>query len=110
MSVDLVIEVLPTYLLAIDLAREIGRPLAQPELARFFGQGEAIFGRVIAAAAPVSCQTKPGSLPVGSSPSSSPARRPGSLPIRRPFVPPPSICSACTSPGSASIQPASTRR
>ena len=52
MSVDLVIEVLPTYLLAIELAREIGRPLGQPELARFFGQGEAIFGRVIAAAAP----------------------------------------------------------
>jgi AcrR family transcriptional regulator len=52
MSVDLVIEVLPTYLLAIDLAREIGRPLAQPELARFFGQGEAVFGRVLAAAAP----------------------------------------------------------
>jgi Bacterial regulatory proteins, tetR family. len=52
MSVDLVIEVLPTYLLAIDLAREIGRPLAQPELALFFGQGEAVFGRVIDAAAP----------------------------------------------------------
>jgi AcrR family transcriptional regulator len=52
MSVDLVIEVLPTYLLAIDLAREIGRPLSQPELARFFGQGEAIFGRVLAAVAP----------------------------------------------------------
>jgi AcrR family transcriptional regulator len=52
MSVDLVIEVLPTYLLAIDLARQIGRPLGQPELARFFGQGEAIFGRVLAAAAP----------------------------------------------------------
>ncbi len=52
MSVDLVIDVLPTYLLAIDLARQIGRPLDQPGLARFFGQGEAIFGRVIAAAAP----------------------------------------------------------
>ena len=52
MSVDLVIEVLPTYLLAIDLARQIGRPLVQSELARFFGQGEAIFGRVIAAVAP----------------------------------------------------------
>jgi AcrR family transcriptional regulator len=52
MSVDLVIEVLPTYLLAIDLAREIGRPLTQPDLARFFGQGEAVFGRVLAAAAP----------------------------------------------------------
>ena len=35
-----------------DLAREIGRSLSQPQLARFFGQGEAIFGRVIAAAAP----------------------------------------------------------
>lgn len=52
LSVDLVIEVLPTYLLAIDLAREIGRPLVQPELARFFGQGEAVFGRVLVAAAP----------------------------------------------------------
>jgi AcrR family transcriptional regulator len=52
MVVDLVIEVLPTYLLAIDLAREIGRPLVQPELGRFFGQGEAVFGRVLAAAAP----------------------------------------------------------
>ena len=52
MSVDLVIEVLPAYLLAIDLAREVGRPLARPELARLFGQAEAIFGRVIAAAAP----------------------------------------------------------
>lgn len=52
MSVDLVIDVLPTYLLAIDLARQTGRPLDQPGLARFFGQGEAIFGRVIAAAAP----------------------------------------------------------
>ena len=52
MSVDLVIEVLPTYLLAIDLARQIGRPLDQPGLARFFGQGEAIFGRVVSAAAP----------------------------------------------------------
>lgn len=52
LTVDLVIDVLPTYLLAIDLAREIGRPLVQPELARFFGQGEAIFGRVLVAAAP----------------------------------------------------------
>lgn len=52
LSVDLVIEVLPTYLLAIDLARQIGRPLVQPELARFFGQGEAVFGRVLVAAAP----------------------------------------------------------
>jgi len=52
MTVDLVIEVLPTYLLAVDLVRQIGRPLSQPELARFFGQGEAIFGRVIAAVAP----------------------------------------------------------
>ena len=52
MSVDLVIEVLPTYLLAVDLARQIGRPLVQLELARFFGQGEAIFGRVLAAVAP----------------------------------------------------------
>lgn len=52
LTVDLVIDVLPTYLLAIDLAREIGRPLAQPELARFFGQGEAVFGRVLVAAAP----------------------------------------------------------
>ena len=52
MTVDVVIEVLPTYLLAVDLAREIGRPLSQPQLAAFFGQGEAIFGRVIAAAAP----------------------------------------------------------
>jgi len=51
LSVDLVIEVLPTYLLAIDLARQIGRPLDQPGLAQFFGQGEAIFGRVIAATA-----------------------------------------------------------
>jgi len=52
LTVDVVIEVLPTYLLAIDLAREIGRPLSQPQLARFFGQGEAVFGRVIEAAAP----------------------------------------------------------
>jgi AcrR family transcriptional regulator len=52
MTVDVVIEVLPAYLLAVDLAREVGRPLSQPQLARFFGQGEAIFGRVIAAAAP----------------------------------------------------------
>ena len=52
LSVDLVIEVLPTYLLAIDLARQMGRPLVQPELARFFGQGEAVFGRVLVAAAP----------------------------------------------------------
>jgi len=52
MTVDLVIEVLPTYLLAVDLARQMGRPLSQPQLAGFFGQGEAIFGRVIAAAAP----------------------------------------------------------
>jgi AcrR family transcriptional regulator len=52
LTVDLVIDVLPTYLLAIDLAREIGRPLVQPELARFFGQGEAVFGRVLVAAAP----------------------------------------------------------
>ncbi len=51
MTVDLVIDVLPAYLLAVDLAREVGRPLSQPQLARFFGQGEAIFGRVIAAAA-----------------------------------------------------------
>ena len=52
MTVDVVIDVLPTYLLAVDLAREMGRPLSQPQLAGFFGQGEAIFGRVIAAAAP----------------------------------------------------------
>jgi hypothetical protein len=52
MSVDLVIEVLPTYLLAIDLAGQMGRRMGQPELARFFGQGEAIFGRVLAASAP----------------------------------------------------------
>jgi AcrR family transcriptional regulator len=52
MTVDVVIDVLPAYLLAIDLAREIGRHLSQPQLARYFGQGEAIFGRVIAAAAP----------------------------------------------------------
>ena len=52
LTVDVVIDVLPTYLLAVDLARQIGRPLSQPQLARFFGQGEAIFGRVIAAAAP----------------------------------------------------------
>jgi AcrR family transcriptional regulator len=52
MTVDVVIEVLPAYLLAVDLAREVGRPLSQPQLARFFRQGEAIFGRVIAAAAP----------------------------------------------------------
>jgi AcrR family transcriptional regulator len=52
MSVDLVIDVMPTYLLAIDLARQMGRPLDQSGLARFFGQGEAVFGRVIAAAAP----------------------------------------------------------
>ena len=52
MSVDLVIDVLPTYLLAIDLAREMGRPLSQPQLARLFGQGEAIFGRVLVASAP----------------------------------------------------------
>jgi AcrR family transcriptional regulator len=52
MTVDVVIDVLPTYLLAVDLAREIGRPLSQPQLARFFGQGEAIFGRVIVATAP----------------------------------------------------------
>jgi AcrR family transcriptional regulator len=52
MTVDVVIEVLPAYLLAVDLAREVGRPLSQPQRARFFGQGEAIFGRVIAAAAP----------------------------------------------------------
>jgi AcrR family transcriptional regulator len=52
LTVDVVIDVLPTYLLAVDLAREIGRPLSQPQLARFFGQGEAIFGRVIAAVAP----------------------------------------------------------
>jgi AcrR family transcriptional regulator len=51
MTVDLVIDVLPAYLLAVDLAREVGRPLSQPQLARFFGQGQAIFGRVIAAAA-----------------------------------------------------------
>jgi AcrR family transcriptional regulator len=51
LTVDLVIDVLPTYLLAIDLAREIGRPLVQPELARFFGQGEAVFGRVLVATA-----------------------------------------------------------
>jgi AcrR family transcriptional regulator len=52
LTVDVVIDVLPTYLLAVDLAREIGRPLSQPQLARFFGQGEAIFGRVIVGAAP----------------------------------------------------------
>ena len=52
MTIDLVIQVLPTYLLAVDLARQIGRSLSQPELARFFGQGEAIFGRVIAGVAP----------------------------------------------------------
>ncbi len=52
MSVDVVIDVLPTYLLAIDLARQMGRPLTQPELARFFGQGEAIFGRVLMGCAP----------------------------------------------------------
>jgi hypothetical protein len=52
MTVDVVIEVLPTYLLAVDLARQMGRPLSQSQLAGFFGQGEAIFGRVIAAAAP----------------------------------------------------------
>lgn len=51
-TVDVVIDVLPTYLLAVDLAREMGRPLSQPQLAGFFGQGEAIFGRVIVAAAP----------------------------------------------------------
>ncbi len=52
LTIDLVIEVLPTYLLAIDLAREVGRRLAQGDLARYFGQGEAIFGRVLAASAP----------------------------------------------------------
>ena len=52
MTVEVVIDVLPTYLLAVDLARQVGRPLSQPQLAGFFGQGEAIFGRVIAAVAP----------------------------------------------------------
>jgi len=52
LTVDVVIDVLPTYLLAVDLAREIGRPLSRTQLAGFFGQGEAIFGRVIAAVAP----------------------------------------------------------
>ena len=52
LSVDVVIDVLPTYLLALDLARQMGRPLTQPDLADFFGQGEAIFGRVLAASAP----------------------------------------------------------
>ena len=52
MSVDVVIDVLPTYLLALDLARQMGRPLTQSELAGFFGQGEAIFGRVLVACAP----------------------------------------------------------
>jgi AcrR family transcriptional regulator len=52
MSIDVVIELLPTYLLAIDLARQVGRPLSQAELARFFGQAEAIFGHVLLAVAP----------------------------------------------------------
>jgi AcrR family transcriptional regulator len=52
MTVDVVIDVLPAYLLAVDLARQMGRPLSQPQLAGFFGQGETIFGRVIEAAAP----------------------------------------------------------
>jgi AcrR family transcriptional regulator len=52
MTVDVVIDVLPAYLLSIDLAREIGRPMSQRDLARFFGQGEIVFGRVIVGAAP----------------------------------------------------------
>ena len=52
MTVDVVIDVLPAYLLALDLARQMGRPLSQPQLAAFFGQGEVVFGRVLEQAAP----------------------------------------------------------
>jgi AcrR family transcriptional regulator len=52
MTVDVVIDVLPAYLLAVDLARQMDRHLSQPQLAGFFGRGEVIFGRVLDEAAP----------------------------------------------------------
>ena len=50
--IDLSIEELPDFLLAIELAREVGRPLGEAELGGAFGEGEAMFGRVLAEAAP----------------------------------------------------------
>lgn len=45
--IDMSIEELPDFLLAIQLAREVGRSLGEAELGGVFGQGEALFGRVL---------------------------------------------------------------
>ncbi|HEX9043525.1 MAG TPA: helix-turn-helix domain-containing protein [Candidatus Limnocylindrales bacterium] len=50
--VELSIEELPDYLLAIELARELGRPLSGEQLGDVFEEGEALLGRLIAAAVP----------------------------------------------------------
>ncbi len=50
--IDLSIAELPDYMLAIDLARELGRALSGEQLGHVFEEGEALFGKLIAAAAP----------------------------------------------------------
>lgn len=49
---EIAIAEMPDYLLAIELAREMGRPMGTPELGRIFGEGEALFGRILHTAAP----------------------------------------------------------
>ncbi|HET8786043.1 MAG TPA: helix-turn-helix domain-containing protein [Candidatus Limnocylindrales bacterium] len=49
---DLALEELPHYLLALRLAREMGRDVRGDAFAARFGEGEALIGRLIQAAAP----------------------------------------------------------
>ena len=49
---DLALEELPYYLLALRLAREMGRDVRGDALAARFGEGEALIGRLIQSAAP----------------------------------------------------------
>jgi AcrR family transcriptional regulator len=49
---DSAIVEMPDYILSIDLARQVGRPMGAPELAAKFGGGDALFGTRIAAAMP----------------------------------------------------------
>lgn len=51
--IDLSLETLPDVVLSIELARELGRRVDQRGLARIFGEGEALYGRLLLAAAPV---------------------------------------------------------
>jgi hypothetical protein len=57
--VELAIRELPNYLLAMRLSDEIGDGRDQPNAhARSFAEGESVFGRLVAAAAPALAQSE----------------------------------------------------